>query len=571
MQPAAADRVGPSKLCSPFSPQNPFTCQWLGRSEKIASISNKLDEWEHELKDDKDRHFILEGVRQGFRITDEDSVAVSAVSKNHRSATVYSDLVEKELLSQIEQGNYIVSSEKPTIVSPIAAIPKEDGNIRLIHDGSRPFGSAMNDYATLHAERFQTIEDACKLAKKGFWCAKLDLKAAYRSVPIHSNDYRVSGLQWKFKGDRQPTYLFDARLPFGARKAPSHFHRLSQAIGRCLRKRGFNGVVVYIDDFLIVAPTYEECNKALDCLINLVRRLGFAISWSKVQGPTQRITFLGLDIDTFDCTLSLRTEKLLKIREELRQFSEKTRATKRQLQRLAGLLNWACQGIRGGKFFMRRILDAIKPLQQQHHKVKLSKEFKKDVEWWLCFLFTFNGVVYYNTGQTHHLHVDACNKACGVFWAGDWKYSVFHKDLPLASRFHINYKEVCAAVEGVKKWAQYWCDSTVIVHTDSTVAKAIINKGRSKNPFINSLLRSMFWLCAKYNFSVRAIHIPGLINMIPDTVSRLHEPKMCQQLSLLLKNWSHAAVCDEIDFRNHMSEKSFMFFVQEQQRHLKRN
>jgi hypothetical protein len=199
--------------------------------------------------------------------------------------------VEKELRSQIVQGNYIVATEKPAIVSPLAAIPKDDGSgdIRLIHDGSRPSGQVMNDYADLHSERFQTIQDACDLAKPGYWCAKLDLKSAYRSVPIHCNDYRVTGLQWHFAGEKNPTYLFDARLPFGATKAASHFHRLSQAIRRCMQRRGFRGVVVYIDDFLVVARTYQECNEALHTLIRLVRRLGFQISWNKVVGPTQRI------------------------------------------------------------------------------------------------------------------------------------------------------------------------------------------------------------------------------------------------------------------------------------------
>lgn len=46
------------------------------------------------------------------------------------------------------------------------------------------------------------------------------------------------------------------------------------------------------------------------CLIRMLRNLGFNISWKKVVGPTQRITFLGVDMDTRDSTLSLGEEKL---------------------------------------------------------------------------------------------------------------------------------------------------------------------------------------------------------------------------------------------------------------------
>lgn len=563
--------MGDSKLESPFLPQNPFSCDWLGNKENISSISRKVEKWEDELKCDSDRKFLLEGIRQGFRITDEHCVLRTAEGDNHRSAIQHNDAVEKELLKQIAAGNYVLASEKPTIVSPLAAIEKDDGDIRLIHDGSRPMGCAMNDYASVQHEHFQTIEDACSLAKPGYWMAKLDLKSAYRSVPVHRDDYRVTGLKWRFKGERAPTYLFDTRLPFGASKAPSHFHRLSQAIGRCLRRRGIKGVVVYIDDFLLIAPTREECNNALHCLINLVRRFGFHISWNKVVGPTQRITFLGIEIDTRDCTLSLGEQKLAKVHQQLDEFSKKRRASKQQLQRLAGLLNWACQGIRGGKFFLRRILDAIKPLRQQNHKTKLSSEFHKDVQWWLAYLCTFNGVIYYNRGETHHVHVDACGKACGVFCRGDWQYSVFHVDTPAASELHINYKELCAAIQGIERWAQTWTNSVVIVHTDNSVTKAIINKGRSRNPYMNCLLRKLFWLSTKHNFSVRAIHVPGLVNTLPDTISRLHEAGNWEKLCVLLRNWSHRAECVSSDLSKHMSKDSFVFLVQERQRRLKKN
>lgn len=519
---------------------------------------------------DCDRDFLLDGIENGFRITDKDSVVVPVESENHRSAHQYKDLVEAELMRQIEEGNYVVASTKPAIISPLAAIPKDDGSVRLIHDGSRPFGCAMNNYATMRPERFQTIDDACKLAKPNYWCAKLDLKAAYRSVPIHSDDYKVTGFKWRFAGDSQPTYLFDSRLPFGSTLAPSHFHRLSQAVARCMRRRGWKDVVVYIDDFLVIAPTYDLCNQALHCLINLVRRLGFYVSWSKVVGPTQHITFLGIDIDTRACSLSLGREKLHKIQQQLQDFSTKKRASKRQLQRLAGLLNWACQAVRGGRFFLRRLLDTMQPLQQQHHKAKLSADFRKDIEWWMSFLYVFNGTVYYNRGETHHVHVDACRKATGAFWRGDFQYVVFQKDQAAASQLHINYKEVCAVVNAVQRWAPDWAHSSVIVHTDSSVAKAIINRGRSKNRYINTLLRKLFWLGERYGFTVRAIHVPGSINIIPDTISRLHEADNCSKLIKLLANWSHVPIVS-VDWSRHMSEHASLFLVQELLRRSRRS
>lgn len=416
----------------------------------------------------------------------------------------------------------------------------------------------MNDYASMESVKFQTLDEACKLAKPGYWCAKVDLKSAYRSVPIHPDNYQVTGLKWHFKDDRQPTYLFDARLPFGSRCGPSHFHRLSQAVRRCMYRRGFKDLVVYIDDFLIVAQTEEDCEQALHCLLRLIRELGFCVSWGKVVGPTQHITFLGIDIDTRTCTLSLGEAKRAQVQQKLREFSKRKRASKKQLQGLAGLLNWACKAIRGGRFFLRRILDSINALKQQQHKAHLGEEFRKDLHWWLTYLSVFNGTVYYSQQSTEHVHVDACRTATGAFWRGDWTYSVFACDRPAAADLHINYKEVCAVLDATKRWAPRWRNCSVIIHTDSTVTKAIINKGRSKNKFINACLRNLFWLSVRFNFTIRAIHVPGQVNILPDTVSRLHEPNKLHQLRTLIAQWhhsSHQTLC--LPF--HMSQSSAVF------------
>ena len=153
------------------------------------------------------------------------------------------------MLDQMNKGHYVIACKKPTVVSALAAIPKDDTSVRIIHDGSRPAGQAVHDYSVPESVKFQTLTDACKLATPDYWCAKVDLHSAYRSVGIHPDNYCVTGLKWHFRGIKEQTYLFDTRLPFGSNKGPSHFHRLSQAVRRSMAHRGMAGVVAYIDDF----------------------------------------------------------------------------------------------------------------------------------------------------------------------------------------------------------------------------------------------------------------------------------------------------------------------------------
>ena len=107
-------------------------------------------------------------------------------------------------------------------------------------------------------------------------------------------------------------------------------------------------IVVYLDDFLIVAPTFEECQYWFEILMDLLLRLGFEINPEKVVHPCQQLTFLGIQIDTVVLELFLPLEKLTETKLLVSEFLGRRRATKRQLQQLAGKLNWASRVVYGG-------------------------------------------------------------------------------------------------------------------------------------------------------------------------------------------------------------------------------
>ena len=77
---------------------------------------------------------------------------------------------------------------------------------------------------------------AVKHLKTGSYMAKVDLRWGYRSVPIHKDNYEATGLKWKFENDENFTYFYDTRLPFGARKSPSIFQRITQSVGRIMKR-----------------------------------------------------------------------------------------------------------------------------------------------------------------------------------------------------------------------------------------------------------------------------------------------------------------------------------------------
>ena len=227
------------------------------------------------------------------------------------------------------------------------------------------------------------------------------------------------------------TYFFDTLLPFGAKSSPEIFLRLTQAVRRMMERRGFKTIIVYLDDFLIVGETKEECQQAFTTLLQLLLDLGFQISWHKVIEPTQKLVFLGVELDTAHCEMALPPTKLTELHHVISRFLFHRRASKKQLQQLAGKLNWACRVVYGGRTFLRRILDMLNLLQSPSAKVCLSAEFQEDIRWWHSSLHYFNGKCnFLRQSPTTDVQTDACLVAAGAYFRGDWLYHNFALDTP---------------------------------------------------------------------------------------------------------------------------------------------
>ena len=109
-------------------------------------------------------------------------------------------------------------------------------------------------------------------------------------------------------------------------------------MARSLRRNGHH-VVVYLDDFFVCGLNFESCKSTFDALILTLHSLGFQINWNKIVDPTQKLVFLGVQIDALAGILSLKAEKLSELVDLLENFKERKRASRNQLESLAGKLS----------------------------------------------------------------------------------------------------------------------------------------------------------------------------------------------------------------------------------------
>ena len=432
--------------CVTYCDQSAGLSCFNAQHPNAACISTdlKYEIWAKELVNDADRDFILNGVREGFDLIQRDATVLPAFTKNNRSALRprAKEQIEEQLCKGLSLGHFGSSNMPPTIVNATGTVPKRDSSeLRLIMESSRPLALSANFYMAFDHYQYTTVDEAACKAKPGFWLAKIDLKHAYRSVGTHPSSWKVTGMSWLFQGTTNTTFLFDKRLPFGAQTSPMVFHCLTQSVCRMMAHRGFT-VLAYLDDFLIIEPSQQQCQIAVDTLISLLQSLGFTINWSKVVQPSQSLCFLGVEMDTVNRELRLLRE-LSELLDILNLTLTKHKCQKHHLQHLVGKLSWAAPVVRGGWTFLRHVITVMNSAKYRHHHVYLNTQARADFQWWASLLPVFNCRSLFPDElpmTSAPAYTDASPAGGGCCWHNDSLYVNWALDFPNMCPLHINYK-----------------------------------------------------------------------------------------------------------------------------------
>ena len=106
----------------------------------------------------------------------------------------------------------------------------------------------------------------------------------------------------------------------GISSAPRVFTKILKPIFAHLREQGIS-IVCYIDDSLIISDSREDCELAVNFVVQVLDSLGFKINSTKSAfAPVQCIEFLGFMLDSSAITVSLterKTEKIKRLRQTL--------------------------------------------------------------------------------------------------------------------------------------------------------------------------------------------------------------------------------------------------------------
>lgn len=451
------------------------------------------------------------------------------------SAHIHSNVIDNSIAQELTAGRLAGPFLDPPFTnircSGLGVVPKRGGGWRIIYDLSSPPGTSVNDF--IDPNKFSltycTIDDAANMVlKSGKNClmGKIDLKNAFRNVPVRPSDWELLGILWKGK------YYVDKCLPFGLRSAPFLFNQVSEAIEWSLKcNHNVRNVVHYLDDFFTVGGSGSNaCQENMNKMVTLCETLGAPLKEEKMEGPTTCITFLGIELDSHSMVARLPADRKSELQDALSKIRSKKKCTKRELLSLIGRLAFACRVVPAGRTFMRRMIDLSCTVKRLNHRIWITVEAKRDLDWWIDFLPSWSGSSQllepeWCTSPGMELYTDACSYAYAAYWKGRWIQQRF--DCPAVNQ-DIAWKELYAIVVACNAWGPCWQGKKILFHCDNEAIVLIWKRGSSKSKEIMTLLRAAYWVAAHFQFNIMITHIRGCDNIIADSLSRFQMDRFRQ-------------------------------------------
>ena len=471
--------------------------------------------------------FIHRGFQFGFRIGfNHHSVTLQSANRNHPSSMQDQSIISQHISNEIAIGRMVgpINTQWKQFIhtSPIALIPKphQVGKWRLITDLSFPANHSINDGINeeLCSLQYSSVDNAVSIIQMlghSTLLIKIDLKDAYRMVPIHPVDQPLLGISW------QDNIYIDRSLPFGLRSAPKVFSAVADAIAWVIHSKGVHQQLHYLDDFLFFGqPGSVKTQQILELVLQTLDHMGVPVASHKTEGPGTCVSFLGILIDTVRMELRLPADKLHRLQALVTLWVNKRSCVKKELESFLGHLSHAAKVIRPGRTFLRQLFILLSCANQPHHHIRLTKVAQADIQWWATFLIDWNGTSFIpQPCPSVHVFSDASGSwGCGVFTeSSGWAQLQWP---PSWAMVNITAKELLPIVLATAIWGHQWCRQHICFHCDNMAVVAILRSHSGRGHCVDHLLHCLFFYVAVYKFTYSVVHIPGTSNIAADALSR---------------------------------------------------
>ena len=470
--------------------------------------------------------YIRHGLHDGFHIGfNYQLVQPQCRGGNHMSARAQPHIIREKLSAELQAGRLLgpipARLTHSIHTSYMGLVPKahQPNKFRLIVNLSYPAGTSINDGISqdLCSLTYASVDDAVQLIRnlgRDTLMVKLDLKDAYRIVPVHPQDYHLLGIAWE-----GATYV-DRALPFGLRSAPKIFNAVADTIAWVFHTCGIKHQLHYLDDYLFLgAPNSPEAAQALAIASELLKSLGIPVAVHKTEGPTTTLDFLGILIDTHNFQLRLPTDKLTRLQNSMQTWVHRRRCRRHELESFLGHLSHAATVVKQGRIFLRELFPLLSHTRNQYHFVHLNLCARADLLWWHVFLQEWNGSSFFLSAPPS---IEVTSDASGSFGCGALSsYGWFQVQWPDSWQgISIAAKELVPVVIAAATWGRLWQRTCIRFRCDNMAVVSVLRSRTSRDRLLAHLLRCLTLYAATYRFDFVAEHIPGVHNSAADAISR---------------------------------------------------
>ena len=288
-------------------------------------------------------------------------------------------------------------------------------------------------------------------------------------------------------------------------------------------------ILNYVDNFLS-ADYKHRIYAAHAAFVQLLAQVGISRSQKKSIPPTQVIDFIGNMFDSSNMTIGITSERKIELMQELNKWRFKTSVNRKQLERLVGKLQFVSNCVRPGCLFVSRLLEELKGMDRTKY-YSLSDTARQDIRWWYNFIPSFNGTAILWLLDIEkvdaEISMDASLRGVGGVSGKEYYRVMFPPEFEKMG-LKITHLELWAVIIAVRLWGSRCTGLVIRIRTDNEVVATIVNTGRSHDPYLQKQLRELTWWLTGFQFRVKGVHLTGLLNQLPDLLSRWGEGHVIQ-------------------------------------------
>ena len=344
-----------------------------------------------------------------------------------------------------------------------------------------------------------------------------DISKAYRRIPVRRVDQHKLRFQWEGNS------YWHTRLPFGLASAAHIQCRIASILARTVQRRfPRTRVLVYVDDFIVIAPPAETA-AAVAYLERVCEQVGMPVSAPKRdqqdQLPRSQADWCGWRHDALQRRHELLPGKHRKYGDMVREFTQlqpRQRVAPRRIQQLVGRLVHVASVVSPGRAFLRALT-----MVAHMKRPRRTQQAARELRWWAAWFSQkqrFCSMRRPWSDSLWRVFTDASTRGFGWVWGhqptahwGRWGRTFRSRDMVTLELLTVALAIMSTSISEGANIVVY-CDNEPVVH--------LLRGSRIPRLGQADILQSLLLHCALHSLQVFPRHIPTAENRLADALSR---------------------------------------------------